>query len=446
MSNFLRKKIFFILAGLFLGFIVFFISESKVEKSSLARVSLPQRVIEVSGPEVEGRTFSLTDIEPLDLIAKIEEGVRVLEESPPLGTERYISDNVCFQSGKKSSRALRKEISFAILDTVTREIFEKRCWFSREDAVKSDIFSEGIDKLKNLLGLTSGQTKEDVNEELSLVVNWWNNHNSDIEVRNFNSPDEPGRYIIIGNKYPMLNDYLAYPEDIKGKKYSDIIYIPYSNALHRPELVEEGKKFLNESVTKAFNELRDAKIWSISYKGRLVADTVSAEFIKNIFITEQTDPSLVLVADDGGLRQAERVLVRLATNKEKAYRYTYSSAGALGLGQIMPATYENTARLYPAAKLIKDIDVGRVDLVNGIKASILVFDDHFATVLRKFRDPNIIFSKKTPQEIEEVKAAIYNGGPGKINAQTAAISSAVSETVNYVAKFKKIRSLELFSK
>jgi hypothetical protein len=338
-------------------------------------------------------------------------------------------------------------MSFAILDTKTREIFEKRCWFSKEDAQQSDIISESLEKLRVLLGFkTSPASQESSNEDLALVVNWWNSHNSDIDVRSINPEDAAGRFVIVANKYQMLNSNLAYPQDITGKKYSDIVYVPYSEALHVPDLISAGKQFLNEKVDQAFTELRNEKIPSVAYPGRLAADTVSPEFVKNIFITEQTDPSRVLTAEDGGLLQAERVLVRLGANKEKTFRYTYSSAGALGLGQIMPATYDNITALYPGADLIKDRDIGRVDVVNAIKASILVFDDHFASAEKKLdsKKARLELSKKSPEEIEEMKAAIYNGGPGKIDSQTAAISSAVSETVNYVAKFKKIRTLKLF--
>lgn len=441
MITFFKNKIFLIVVGLILSVTGFLIGD----KISFGQTPLSKRVIEIDGSHNKSVILSNENIEPISLSQKIKDGVDLLERADPLKIEQYVNENICFQIGK-NYRALRKEISFAILDRKNGEIFEKRCWFSKEDAVENSILGLGLEKVGDFLGFRNEE--EESREELALVVSWWNNHNSDIQVRSLNSEDKSGRYIILANKYPMLNQYLAYPQDRTGKKYSDIVYIPYSGALHIPELVAEGKKFLNQNVELAFSELRKAGIKSIAYPGRLVVDTVDQNFIKNIFLTEQTDTSLLLTADDGGLKLAERVLVRLGANKEKAYRYTYSSTGALGLGQIMPATYKNIVRLYPEAKLIADVNIGRVDIVNGIKATILVFDDHFATVLRKldnFAKSRSILTKKTLKEIEEMRAAVYNGGPGKINAQTAAISSAVAETVGFVAKFKKIRALNLWT-
>jgi len=440
MIIFIKKKLFFIVAGLILSVVFFTVTRIY----SFGQISLPERVIEVSRFGGETKILSKEDFEPLNILEKISEGIELLENSSPLKTEQYVSDNICFKT-KKNYRALRKEISFAILDKKTGEVFEKRCWFSKEDAIENTIISSGLSQVENIFGLKNEE--QEINEELALAVNWWNNHNSDIEVRSLNPEDKPGGYIMIANKFPMLNQYLAYPQDKTGKKYSDIVYIPYSGALHIPELIEEGRRFLNQSVDRAFTELSAAKIESVAYPGRLVVDTIKPDFIKNIFLTEQTDTSLLLSAGDGGLKLAERVLVRLGANKEKAYRYTYSSTGALGLGQIMPATYASIVRLYSKAQLIKDVNIGRVDIVNGIKATVLVFDDHFATVIEKLSKTasgRAALSRKKPEEIEEMRAAVYNGGPGKISSQTAAISSAVAETVGFVAKFRRIRALNLF--
>lgn len=439
MLFFLKKKNILFIGGLFLSGIAFLIGN----RTSLSQAPLPKRIIEIDGLQNKSVILSNENIEPINLLEKIKEAAELLKNTAPLKTEQHISENICFKTAK-NYRALRKEVAFAILDKKAGVVFEKRCWFSKEDALENSILSSGINKIENLLGLKSEE--DEISEELALAVNWWNNHNSDIEVISSNS-DDSGRYIILANKFPLLNQYLAYPQDKTGKKYSDIIYVPYSGALHTQELIVKGKEFLNKNVEQAFFELKATSMKSAAYPDRLVVDTISPDFIKNIFLTEQTDTSLLLASGDGGLKLAERVLVRLGTNSDKTFRYTYSSTGALGLGQIMPTTYRNITRIYPKAKLIPDVNIGRVEIVNGIKATILVFDDHFATVLKKLDDSaktRSILAKKTPAEIEEMKAAIYNGGPGKINSQTAVISSAVAETVGFVAKFKKIRALNLW--
>lgn len=441
----ITKAFFVIILGTILGFVAY--SVTRGNPIDGGRVSISPRIIEINRDDPDMKTLSNVDIEPISMELKIQEGIELLLNSDPLGIDKYVSDDVCFRNGK-TYRAQRKEIAFAILDRNTGQVFEKRCWFSKEDVEQADVFKRSIDRIMEAFGLGGGDSEENImKDEFALIVNWWNSHNSDIEVRNLNFEDDPDRYLIVANKYPIPNQYLAYPEDRTGEKYSDIVYVPYSGGLHISELIDEGKNFLNAMVDRAFEELLNNQVESFAYPGRFVAGAIDKKFVKNIFLTEQIDPGLIMIADDGGLKLAERVFVRLGTNKEKAFRYTYSSVGALGLGQIMPQTYVNVRDRYPSASLIQNKNIGRVDIVNGIKATVLVLDDHLATVFSRLNETasgRAAISKKNDKELEEIMAAIYNGGPGKINSQTAAISSSVSETVNFIIKFKKIRDLNLF--
>ena len=185
-----------------------------------------------------------------------------------------------------------------------------------------------------------------------------------------------------------------------------------------------------------------------NFPGQLVAEVVSTRFVKTLFLNEQIDPQRIFLSEDGGLKLAERVFVRLGTNQEKTFRYTFSKTGALGLGQIMPRTYASIVKAYSAAKLIKDIDIGRVDIQNGIMATILTLDDHLATVFNRMsnaeRNKFEAKLKDNPDFINEVRAAIYNGGPSKYRPTTATISLQVRETVDFVRKYKMVRDLKLF--
>lgn len=260
----------------------------------------------------------------------------------------------------------------------------------------------------------------------------------------------------MANKYLMSNDDLAYLEDRTGAKYSDIVYVPYSPALRDKMLIALGEQFLNDHVLAAFIELTAAKVMSKAFPDQLVTETMTQTFVKNIFITEQTDPKMMLLSDDGGLELAERVLIRLGTNGEKAFRYTVSKTGASGLGQIMPKTYSNPNKdpnkrgvleRYLLAELIKDVDIGRVDIKNGIKATVLVFDMKRSEIEAKVQSSTKarkIWASKTSEQKEEVMAASYNGGSSKYKYLTGNISTAVTETVLFVKKFQMIRELKLF--
>ena len=396
-----------------------------------------------------------SNVQEWRLQEKIEESKKLLENSPPLRFEEVSQKDKKGRIIKKKGQTVwemtRKEIALAILDTETGQVFEKRYWLNIAEINKaSDLRKKYQNNPDNLPRFQSIQA----DEEFRVVSNWWNNFNSDLSIAR--EGDTAGRYVVVANKYLMSNEDLAYPEDRTGQKYSDIVYVPYSATLKDKTLIAAGKQFLNDHVWEAFNELTAAGVQSRSFPGRRVTDTITQTFVKNIFLTEQTDPKMMLLSTDGGLELAERVILRLGTNGDKAFRYTVSKTGASGLGQIMPKTYSNPNRdpnkrgmleKYPLAGLIRDVDIGRVDIKNGIKASTLVFDDHFAEVVRKANSSakaKRIFDQKTESELDEIRAAIYNGGSSKYKHLTGSISTAVTETVLFVRKFRMIRELGLF--
>lgn len=250
----------------------------------------------------------------------------------------------------------------------------------------------------------------------------------------------------------MLNEDLTYPEDKKGEKYSDIVYVPYSSALKDKTLIAVGKQFLNDHVSEAFKELTEMGVESKTFPGRLVTETITQTFVKNIFLTEQTDPKMMIISTDGGKELVERVFIRFGTNGEKAFRYTVSKAGASGLGQIMPATYANMFKSYSSAQLIKDVEIGRVDVKNGIKATILVLDDHLRGVKnRAYANGSAAkrrFDALTPDKLEEARGMAYNGGPNKYNTVTGGLNLTVKgakETLGFIQKLRMIRELNLFN-
>src|SRR3989344_1604191 len=387
---------------------------------------------------------------------KIIEGRERLKKSPPLKfVEKTKKERL--KSGKTitTTEFMKREIELSVLDLETGEIFEKRYWLDEKEVEKANTIRRNyLENPNNLPRFSS----ENPAETFQVTTNWWNNFNSDLSIADSSKPEEERRYIVIGNKFLLGNDNFAYFSEQTGDNYSDMIYVPYSRVLHRPEFVKTGKEILNEYVAKAFQKLRKLNVMSKAFPQKLVVDTLEETFVKNILLTEQTDPSMILLSEDDGKKLVERVLIRLALNGERAYRYTFSKTGASGLGQIMPKTYsyvdpktkqgKGTVQLYPEANLIKDVNIGRIDVVNAIMTSVLVFDSHLGDAFR-----NLTKSQKTkldkklivePDFVNEVRAAVYNGGASKYRPATATIYAGIIETVLFVRKYKMIRELKLF--
>ena len=74
MIIFIKKKLFFIVAGLILSVVFFTVTRIY----SFGQISLPERVIEVSRFGGETKILSKEDFEPLNILEKISEGIELL--------------------------------------------------------------------------------------------------------------------------------------------------------------------------------------------------------------------------------------------------------------------------------------------------------------------------------------------------------------------------------
>ena len=75
------------------------------------------------------------------------------------------------------------------------------------------------------------------------------------------------------------------------------------------------------------DELRSENVPSAAYPGELLADVIPAEVITTLAIIEQTDDEDFL---EKGKDAFDEVLSQYGLKREEAYRYSVSSAKALG--------------------------------------------------------------------------------------------------------------------
>ena len=395
------------------------------------------------------------------LLDKIKEGRELLKSSPPL---KFVERN---------GRIVRKEVALAILNIETGKVFERRYWLDEVDIDKATYLRNNY--LSNSNNLPRFMPK-DIKEMFIVITNWWNSFNSDFSIVTIDNP-EVDIYVVIDDKYILPNGMIHYKEDRTGKKYSDIVYAPYSKGVHDADTVKRGSDFMKEKVEQAFDKLKTAKVMSKSYPNKLIVDTIRPISVLNLLVTEQTDPANILknaITEDERRVPAERVLVRYGLNGDETFRYTYSSTRALGPAQIMPLTYSyppvvrkgrvirgNTGMVqqYPSANLIKDVNIGRIDVVNAIMAGVLVLDDHLCSVKNRVYKKNKngqyanlrainIFEAKDEDALNIVRAMVYNGGPGKYMLSTGNVNpqaKGARETIDFVRKYEVIRDLKLFN-
>lgn len=373
------------------------------------------------------------------LLEKVEECKGLLKNSPKL------------EFVEKIRSLVKKQIELCILNIETGELTNPRYWLDEKDVDRAEILRKK--HLPNPNNLPRFMPV-DLNEEFEVTTNWWNNWASNLEVEKMGSASND-IYVIAGNKFLVPNAYVKYSEDRTGSKYSDIIFIsPYSEGMHDSEVVRKGAEFINQKVDLAFEDLRNRQVMSLSFPGQLVVDTISKTFVKNILMVEQTDPDAILnkaKTDDERRRVVEKVLLRYGLNGEKSYRYTVSKAGAAGPAQIMASTGQLIFKIFGAANLLKDINIGRLDMHNATKTETLVFDHHLSEVKARVNRSGLraknIFAGLSEDLLDEVRGMAYNGGPSKYNVSTGGLNlraRGAKETKLFLEKLRVIRELKLF--
>lgn len=157
------------------------------------------------------------------------------------------------------------------------------------------------------------------------------------------------------------------------------VYVPYSTKMDTPSVRHAGLTYLIQLITQAEKELDDQGVQSLYFPGKRVTEIGTPEHILTLILTEQMQNEVGFVKGDDGLRLAmlNRTLAIIGANGSGSYRYARSSVGAAGIGQLMPKTYRNLRRDYPAADLPEDTLGGRVDHESAIKAMILHADNEW---------------------------------------------------------------------
>lgn len=215
-------------------------------------------------------------------------------------------------------------------------------------------------------------------------------------------------------------------------KIEEAVYVPYSKEMDTQETRRLGMAYLRSVVAEARAKLKKLRVKSRAYPGKLVADTASSDVPVTIALIEHIDPddfSACQKAKKPITPLIDKVLVTLALNKEDAYRFCDSGAGARGLFQFTRPTYNLICKKYPGASLRPGFVSGNEDHVNAAMASFLLDDSD----LNNLNRGRLNYFRKRPELKRLFIAASYNGGPGR-----AAHNRLLSETKNYIQKFKAV--------
>jgi hypothetical protein len=218
---------------------------------------------------------------------------------------------------------------------------------------------------------------------------------------------------VYGRKFPVFDNTL-----IKKKRWREaaatarpIVYLPYTQDTLDPRFVTGGRDFLLATARRAMDELRSANVPSAAFPGELLADVIPAEVITTLAVIEQTDDEDFL---EKGTDAFDEVLSQYGLKREEAFRYSVSSAKALGPMQFTDrhgnGTYSLVVRRCRGAQLDLNFERGATRLPNVMKAAVCLLDLELSQMSSEIRSAY----RTNPEVLGIFPVAAYNGGPRNV--------------------------------
>jgi hypothetical protein len=218
---------------------------------------------------------------------------------------------------------------------------------------------------------------------------------------------------VYGRKFPVFDSALLAKKRWRevAATAKPIVYLPFTEDTLDPLFVSGGREYLLATARKAINELRLAKAPGVAFPGELLADIVPAEVITTLAVIEQTDDTDFVRNRESAFNE---VLSHYGLKREEAYRYSVSTASALGPMQFTNrrgnGTYALVVRRCPEAKLDPNFERGATDLLNAMKAAICLFDIELAQMRADIR----VAYRDNMKVLGIFPVAAYNGGPRNV--------------------------------
>lgn len=197
---------------------------------------------------------------------------------------------------------------------------------------------------------------------------------------------------------PLL---VQYPVERDGKFYETAYYISTHPGITTPEVVTAGKIYIRNIIDTARANLQKKGVF-ISPQVTDVAERLAiVEHVDHLRFKNEYHP--VIYNDIYSL---------FALNEGQTYRYSVSSAGAGGMAQMIPWTYNMIRSRYFQVALMPDFVEGMRNHTNAAQAMLLYMQMTWSDLIANETVANAVANKiATPAEL---MSAGYNSNPAKL--------------------------------
>jgi hypothetical protein len=194
---------------------------------------------------------------------------------------------------------------------------------------------------------------------------------------------------------------VRYPVEKSGKLKEVAYYTSAHPAVENDDIAHAGGEYVRERLDEAARRLAS--------KGERI-DPAVIDVAERLAHVEHTDHKRFLTEDSASLFEEIRTLYAL--NAGDTYRYSVSSAGAGGMVQMIPPTYEGIREQHPQVGLKADFVEGMRDHANATQAMLVYMQDTW-DYLRKQEEVEAALEGGLATQAE-LLAAGYNSNPMKL--------------------------------
>jgi hypothetical protein len=205
--------------------------------------------------------------------------------------------------------------------------------------------------------------------------------------------DATGRQLI-----PLV---VEYPIERNGRFLEMAYYTSAHPALLSPEVVRTGENYVRTMLDLAAKRLRD--------KGVIIQPAL-IDMAERLCLVEHVDHTRFRVENRRALY--EEIFALYALNELDTYRYSVSTAGAGGMVQMIPSTYQMIRREHPGVGLNPDFVFGMRNHGNALEAMLLYIQDTW-NLLASSSDVMYALNSGIATQ-PELLAAGYNSNPARL--------------------------------
>jgi hypothetical protein len=194
---------------------------------------------------------------------------------------------------------------------------------------------------------------------------------------------------------------VEYPIERGGNLHEVAYYVSAHPALLSPEVVKTGQNYIRTMIDLAARRLKD--------KGVFVPPNL-IDIAERLCTVEHADHTRFRNEN----RQAlfEEIFALYALNELNTYRHSVSVAGAGGMVQMIPSTYQMIRRLHPGIGLNPDFVYGMRNHGNALEAMLLYVLDTWKVLAGSSDVTEALRTGIATQP--ELMAAGYNSNPAKL--------------------------------